>query len=66
MLVYYFQTVKDFGVYILLVAIVALSIYFIFLGNELVGIALLILSALLDYQIKRIKKSDNSRQAFKP
>jgi hypothetical protein len=66
MLVYYFQTVKDLWVYILFIALVALSIYFIFIGKELLGIALLILSALLDYQVKRTKKNNNSHQPCKP
>lgn len=66
MLVYYLQIVKDLWVYIFLTALVALSIYFIFLGNELLGIVLLILCALLDYQVKRIKKNNNSHQPFKP
>jgi len=42
---------------ILLLALVGLSVYFIFLGYELIGIGLLILSALLDYSSKRIKKA---------
>ena len=42
---------------ILLLAIAGLSIYFIFQGKELIGIALLILCAVLEYRRMRIKKT---------
>jgi hypothetical protein len=45
--------------------VVALAIYFIFIGNELIGIGLLILSAVLDYQLKRIKRNYNSHGSIK-
>jgi hypothetical protein len=50
-------TAKKSLINILLLALVGLSVYFIFLGYELVGIALLIASAILDYQLKKVKKA---------
>jgi len=66
MMVSYFQGVREMWMYILLVVLLVLSIYFIFRENEILGIGLLIMSALLDYQLKRIKKNDNSHQPSKP
>jgi hypothetical protein len=42
---------------VLLLLLVGLSIYFIFFGKELVGIGLLILAALLEYWLVKIKKT---------
>jgi len=50
-------TAKSSFTNILLLALVGVSVYFIFRGFELVGIALLILSAFLDYRLKKMKKA---------
>jgi len=42
---------------IILLAMAGLSIYFIFQGMELLGISLLIISALLEYRLTKIKKT---------
>jgi len=58
-MVFILELMRDLWGYILLAALVGLSIYFIFRGSELVGTGILIISAFFDYRLKMLEKTCN-------